>query len=481
MPLRPSPRLSPTLPQSRIPPPSPTRPPCAGHNFIPTPAFTEEEDQKVLDLFKGLRVADVVDGMDAVGLQDIGLMSPQIGPLWRDTEHYAHRICGIAVTARYVPANKPPAGLRPEAEFDKWVDQWYQEIAPETFAEILRKGTVVVIDGAEGADVGPVGSNNILGWKLKGCVGVVTNTTARDTDEIAAEKVPLYYRHPGRGIRPGRIELESVNRPVACGGALVVPGDVIVADGNTFDLRLFRGYGVRKFWDETIGSRNRKAGVDRSADTLNANEFDAKGYDRTDPGSDSDYGNLDRDAAIQEWEDKLALVEISTHASTGHIGWYVGTYNTGEGAVAGKEQELYDSAHRQSYYATDRITDQDLDDVFVFIAGGCDTYGEPEKEGMESIPTVLKNRGVDVVFSWDKSQYPARHLWVKYFLEMSFVKVAGAYPTMEAAAVSARDELVDDFDQETANYVYDNLKWDGKVANPQNQKLFPPRYGRKDN
>ncbi|MBE3096266.1 MAG: RraA family protein [Planctomycetes bacterium] len=204
----------------------------AGHNFIATPAFTEEEDQKVLDLFKGLRVADVVDGMDAVGLQDIGLMSPQIGPLWRDTEHYAHRIVGIAVTARYVPANKPPAGLRPEAEFDKWVGQWYGQIAQESFADIVRKGTVVVIDGAEGADVGPIGSNNILAWKLKGCVGVVTNTTARDTDEIAAEKVPLYYRHPGRGIRPGRIELESVNRPVACGGALVVPGDVIVADGD---------------------------------------------------------------------------------------------------------------------------------------------------------------------------------------------------------------------------------------------------------
>jgi regulator of RNase E activity RraA len=205
----------------------------AGHNFVSTPAAaTEEEDLKLLELFKGLRVADVVDGMDAVGLQDIGTMSSEIRPLWRDTEHYAHRICGIAVTARYVPANHPPAGLRPEAEFDKWVGQWYKEIAPETFTEIIRKGTVVVIEGAEGADVGPVGSNNILGWKLRGCIGVVTNTTARDTDEITTEKVPLYYKQPGRGIRPGRIELESVNRPVSCGGALVVPGDVIVADGD---------------------------------------------------------------------------------------------------------------------------------------------------------------------------------------------------------------------------------------------------------
>ena len=45
-------------------------------------------------------------------------------------------------------------------------------------------------------------------------------------------KVPLYFRRPGRGIRPGRNEIESVNRPIAAGGVLVKPGDVIVADGD---------------------------------------------------------------------------------------------------------------------------------------------------------------------------------------------------------------------------------------------------------
>ena len=70
------------------------------------------------------------------------------------------------------------------------------------------------------------------GLEYRGAVGVVTNATARDTDEIATEKVPLYFRRPGRVIRPGRNEIESVNRPVVCGGVLVVPGDVVVADGD---------------------------------------------------------------------------------------------------------------------------------------------------------------------------------------------------------------------------------------------------------
>jgi len=203
-----------------------------GKGFIATPVFTAQEDRALLALFEGLRVADVTDGMDAMGLQNVGLMDPEVRPLWKDTQDYSHRFVGIAVTARYVPTQRPAAGKRAVEEYDKWSGDWYNTLSPEPFQDLVRPGTALVIDDAERADVGSIGSNNIMAWKLRGAVGVVTDATARDTDEIATEKMPLYFRRPGRGIRPGRNEIESVNRPVVCGGALVIPGDVIVADGD---------------------------------------------------------------------------------------------------------------------------------------------------------------------------------------------------------------------------------------------------------
>jgi len=203
-----------------------------GKNFISTKVYSVEEDRKILKLFEGLRVADVTDGMDKAGLKNIGLMSPEIHPLWKDKKHFKHRCIGIAVTTRYVPTNKPHAPKMQTKEFDDWVSHWYNNYSSEPFVPLIREGTILVIDEAPDADVGSIGSNNIMGWKLKGCVGVITDATARDTDEIITEQIPLYFRKPGRGIRPGRNEIESVNRPIVCGGVLVEPGDVIVADGD---------------------------------------------------------------------------------------------------------------------------------------------------------------------------------------------------------------------------------------------------------
>ena len=204
----------------------------AGRNFIETKVYSEQDDRDTLKLFDGLRVSDVTDGLDKVGLTNVTLMSPEIHPAWKDTTHYRHRFIGIAVTARYVPTSRPPAPAMETKPYDAWSGKWYSELSPEPFTPLIRKGTALVLDDAPDSDVGTIGSNNIMGWKVRGCVGVVTNAGARDTDEVATEQMPLYLRHVTRGIRPGRNEIESVNRPIECGGVLVRPGDIIVADGD---------------------------------------------------------------------------------------------------------------------------------------------------------------------------------------------------------------------------------------------------------
>jgi 4-hydroxy-4-methyl-2-oxoglutarate aldolase len=202
----------------------------SSRSFIPSRTHTLDEDRAVLKLFDGLRVADVSDGMDAIGLQDVGVMDSKIAPLWRDLETFRHRFCGVAVTVRYVPTNKR---IRPTLEtFHAEEGRWYRELSPEPFVPLLRQGSVVVIDGHEDGDTGTIGSNNIMLWKTRGAVGVVTSGGARDTDEIIKEKVPLYFKGVGRGIRPGRNEVESVNRPVTVGRVLVRAGDVVIADGD---------------------------------------------------------------------------------------------------------------------------------------------------------------------------------------------------------------------------------------------------------
>ncbi len=200
-----------------------------GANYIQTKVYSDEDNARILKLFEGLRVADVTDGMDMVGLPCTGLVDPAIHADWIDPKDLSHQFRGIAVTARYVPTQRPD---RPAAgeDFKNWEGNSYSQYSHEAFTKLIKPGTAVVIDDVEEKDIGSIGSNNILAWHKLGAVGVVTDAGARDTDEIAIEKVPLYLQHKGRGIRPGRNELESVNRPVSIGGVLVCPGDVVVGD-----------------------------------------------------------------------------------------------------------------------------------------------------------------------------------------------------------------------------------------------------------
>ncbi len=206
--------------------------------IVAIPAFSQEKeplsDPEILELYEGLRVADVSDGMDMVGLRDLGLLDQSIEALWRNIDDLSHIFRGIAVTARYVPTNKVIKNPMDPDEFREWEGSWYGNLSPEPWLEELSEGSVVVLDVNGDGDVGSIGSFNSMQYIEKGAVGIVSNGGIRDTDEIIKQKIPVYLdlANRGRGIRPGRNELESYQKPVTVGGVLINPGDVIVADGD---------------------------------------------------------------------------------------------------------------------------------------------------------------------------------------------------------------------------------------------------------
>jgi 4-hydroxy-4-methyl-2-oxoglutarate aldolase len=201
---------------------------------------TAVADEVLLELYRGARVTDVVDGLVTCGYMDVGVMDPEIAPLWRDVKDMSHRFAGIAVTVRYGPTNRP---MHPGADLTKpenydvyrqWRGMWYSQLSTEPFQEFIKPGSVIVMDNKDDNDTGSTGSKNILEWKKKGAVGLVTVGGIRDIDEVILQKNPIYtnYNKRGRGERIGRNEVIDVQRPVIVGGVTVYPGDVVVADSD---------------------------------------------------------------------------------------------------------------------------------------------------------------------------------------------------------------------------------------------------------
>jgi len=49
--------------------------------YIPYERYSQEDNQRILTLYQDLRVSDVSDGMDVIGLANVGIVSSDIKPL----------------------------------------------------------------------------------------------------------------------------------------------------------------------------------------------------------------------------------------------------------------------------------------------------------------------------------------------------------------------------------------------------------------
>ncbi|MFK9002738.1 RraA family protein [Pseudomonas pergaminensis] len=163
-------------------------------------------DQQLVALFAGLDTPGVSDAMDKLGIagQCLG-----IAPL----DNYRGTVVGPAFTVQYVPANSPPGSVG-------------------DFIEDVRPGDVVVIANGGRTDCTVWGDIMTQYAGARGIAATVIDGVCRDVSKALGDGYPLFTR--GRYMRTGkdRVEVLSVNQPVAISGARVCSRDIVVADAN---------------------------------------------------------------------------------------------------------------------------------------------------------------------------------------------------------------------------------------------------------
>jgi regulator of RNase E activity RraA len=97
----------------------------------------------------------------------------------------------------------------------------------------LQPGNILVIAQGGDTQVANWGEMTSLGAKMRGAVGVIVDGAVTDVVEIRQQGMPTFAR--ATSARVGRrlgLPGGGVNEPVECGGVLVHPGDLVVADDN---------------------------------------------------------------------------------------------------------------------------------------------------------------------------------------------------------------------------------------------------------
>lgn len=155
------------------------------------------------DVFARLGAVPTANIGDAV--DRMGLVSGEIGPVWEGA-----RLVGPAFTCWTRSGDNAPIHAAVEA---------------------AQPGDVIVVNGGADRSRALIGELLALKAKAKGIVGFVIDGAVRDAEGLRHYGMPVFARGvtPAGPYKfgPGRLQV-----PVAIGGVVVTPGDIIVGDAD---------------------------------------------------------------------------------------------------------------------------------------------------------------------------------------------------------------------------------------------------------
>ena len=156
-------------------------------------------DPAQLELLSSVPVADV---SDAVGR--LYTMSPHIRPLYEPIR----RTVGVALTVKAVPGDN---------------------LAIHGALGMVQEQDVLVVDWLGYTDGCGSGALSLIGPFERGLRGVVIDGGWRDVAELQGHGFAVFGRAEA-AFSPAKNDPGEINVPVCCGGVVVEPGDVVVAD-----------------------------------------------------------------------------------------------------------------------------------------------------------------------------------------------------------------------------------------------------------